>query len=95
VEEEGSAAKIVDFILSCRVMGRKVEELMVSTIVQYARGRGLKEVYAEYLPTSKNKPCLEFFQRSRFSERRDSIFVWDLSQDYEAPRHIEVSYSKS
>jgi FkbH-like protein len=93
IEKQGSAAKIVDFVLSCRVMGRKVEELMLSTVIQYAKRVGIKEVCAEYLPTPKNNPCLEFFQRSGFLIRGENSFVWNPENDYNPPPHIKVLYS--
>ena len=51
-------AQIVDFVLSCRVMGRKIEETMAA---HRGRARGnarAQRVVADYLETEKNKPCL-------------------------------------
>jgi len=59
---EGREARIVDFVLSCRVFGRQAEELMLSTVFSVAAERGAERVVATYLPTSKNKPTLEFFK---------------------------------
>ena len=61
LEIQDRKAQIVDFILSCRVLGRKIEETMLSTAIQHAHALEVEEVYARYVPTSKNKPCLGFF----------------------------------
>jgi FkbH-like protein len=90
VEAEGPALMIVDFILSCRVMGRKIEELMLATAVRHAREHCLREVTARYLATAKNKPCLEFFQRSGFQVRDETVYYWTLEDEYAAPDYIEV-----
>lgn len=90
MEEEGSSGRIVDFVLSCRVMGRKIEELMLAVVISQARKQGLREVYAKYIQTPKNKPCFEFLQRSGFQIREETIFYWDVSRDYLPPPHIEV-----
>ncbi len=92
LETEGARGRIVDFILSCRVMGRQVEEAMVATAITYARSRGLAEVHARYLPTPKNQPCLEFWQRSGFQpDGSTHEFHWDTRQTYPRPPHITVT----
>jgi FkbH-like protein len=90
MEREGNKAKITDFILSCRVMGRDVEETMIYTLVNYAKSLGLDEVWAEYLPTAKNKPCLDFFQNSGFVHTGNNNFSWQLCKDYRKPKHIKL-----
>jgi len=60
----GSKGTISDFVLSCRVMGRKIEETMVHALSVYSRELGLKELNAQFIPTSKNNPSLEFWNIS-------------------------------
>jgi len=64
LELDGSQARIIDFVLSCRVIGRKIEEAMLFVAIACARTAGIEEVYATYCQTPKNKPCYAFFQRS-------------------------------
>jgi len=82
--------QIVDFILSCRVMGRKVEETMLYTAIDYARSHGLQQVYARYLPTTKNKPCLGFLQNSGMISREEAVFCWNPDLEYSVPAHINL-----
>ncbi|HRV91443.1 MAG TPA: HAD-IIIC family phosphatase [Anaerolineae bacterium] len=85
------AGQIIDFILSCRVMGRKVEETMLATAVNYAQSIGLKHVYAQYIPTAKNKPCLEFWQRSGFEQNgQNDTFMWNAANCYCVPEHVTI-----
>ena len=60
VERDGGSLRLVDFILSCRVFGRRVEDAMLKTAADFARSQGAEQVAAEYLPTPKNAPCLGF-----------------------------------
>jgi FkbH-like protein len=83
-------ATVVDYILSCRVMGRKVEETVVAVLVDEARRRGADEVRAVYRPTAKNKPCLRFWKDSGFEEPEEHVFVRDTAEPYEVPSQIEV-----
>jgi FkbH-like protein len=88
---ENNECRIVDFILSCRVIGRKVEETMLFKAIQKAKSLGLKNVNAKYIPTSKNKPCLDFWKRSGFKLNENAnSFSWDLKKEYDLPRQIEL-----
>ena len=90
LEIKESIGTIVDFILSCRVMGRRVEEAMLHTIVSYAKSRELREVQAEYVATPKNRPCRRFFDESGFESVADDIFVWNTEKPYKKPEHITL-----
>jgi FkbH-like protein len=90
LEAEDGHGRIVDFILSCRVMGRKVENAMVHLAVERARKLGLGAVEAQYTPTSKNKPCFDFWQRSGFSAEENGRFVWAADREYLLPTEIHL-----
>jgi FkbH-like protein len=89
IEAQGEVARLVDFVLSCRVMGRKVEEAMVHLAVRRAQELGGHRLEATYLPTAKNKPCLDFWLRSGFAHA-EARFVWDLTQPFALPEAIEL-----
>jgi FkbH-like protein len=94
VETSRKEARIVDFVLSCRVMGRKVEETMVSIAVAHALRAGAEHVLAEFIPTEKNKPCLEFWKRSGFMcENDSSTFTWNPQEPYLTPAHIRLVHT--
>jgi FkbH-like protein len=82
LELAGSRASIIDFVLSCRVIGRKIEEAMLFVAIECARSAGVREVYVNYCQTPKNKPCYAFFQRSGLTQEGENVFVWDTAQPY-------------
>ncbi len=91
IESDGKEGRISDFVLSCRVLGRKMEETMLHTVINHAHSIGLKEVYAKYISTPKNKPCLEFWKQSGFTFREtDNIFVWNVSEKFVPPDFITI-----
>ena len=90
LEAKNRQGRIVDFVLSCRVIGRKVEEVMLRTVIRYARSIGLDEVRSEYIPTPKNKPCLRFFESSVLETNHNNIFTWKTDKDYKAPPGIKI-----
>ncbi len=91
LDVDNDRGKIVDFILSCRVMGRKIEETMVYIVLSYARDLKLNEIYAEFIPTPKNNPCFVFWKNSGFvySQERNQ-FIWNSGQEYHLPSFIKL-----
>jgi FkbH-like protein len=85
-------AHLVDFILSCRAMGRKIEETMLYVAVASARASKAKSLRAEYIPTSKNQPCLAFFENSGLA-RIDgaTTYSWNPEQPYAKPPFVTLT----
>jgi FkbH-like protein len=90
LEADGETAKVVDFVLSCRVMGRKIEETMMHLAIEEARRRSLVHVVATLVPTAKNKPCLGFFEGSGLKRDESGHFAWDATERYPLPEAISV-----
>ena len=80
-----------DFVLSCRVIGRKIEETMLSVSINLARKLNLKFVEANYIPTEKNKPCFYFFQNSKFEIQKNK-FSWEVEKMYIRPYYVDLEY---
>jgi len=86
-------AAIVDFVLSCRVMGRKVEETMAHLAIMRAKKNRATEVTAKLIPTERNSPCLKFWQNSGFQCGNDTnLFKWEVSKTYELPGSIKLIF---
>ncbi|MBS2031481.1 MAG: HAD-IIIC family phosphatase [Deltaproteobacteria bacterium] len=90
VEVVGETARIVDLVLSCRVMGRKVELALLHHAVAWASGQGATRVEARYLKTAKNRPTLEVLVGSGFEAGDGRRFTWETSRPYELPRCITL-----
>ena len=65
----GDTGKIDTFLLSCRVIGRGVENAFLSCIIEAARLRKVEIVQGVYQPTSKNQQVSEFYNRCGFDEK--------------------------
>jgi len=88
VERDGAHARVTDFLLSCRVMGRKVEETMLHVAIAWSRATSICQLEAIYMPTPRNAPCFSFFEKSGWSIQRENTFVWDTAHAY--PLHPAV-----
>ena len=47
-------------LLSCRVLGRRVETAFMAGIARAAREDGAEEVFASFIPSAKNAPAASF-----------------------------------
>jgi FkbH-like protein len=89
-EQIGSTLEIVDYVLSCRAMGRQVEQLMVYLAAQAAARASCDTLVARLVPTAKNRPCLEFWQNSGFTENGQNVFQWTTDRSYPKPAFIAL-----
>jgi len=88
---EGGQAHLVDFLWSCRVAGRNVEDAMLHVAVARCRAQRASTLRVEVIPTARNKPCADFFERSGLGRVADNVFAWDASQPYRCPAWVTVT----
>ena len=77
------------FLLSCRIMGRGVENAILSQILKEAKLNGVEELRAEFIPTPKNKPAENFLADYGFTNQ-DNFWVYKLNNDIKSPNHLKV-----
>jgi FkbH-like protein len=58
----GGVLVVDTFLLSCRVLGRGVENQMAERLEEIARSRGLSEVDIRFTPLPRNKPAALFLE---------------------------------
>ena len=77
------------FLLSCRVMGRKVETALLATVALDARRAGASRLRGWWLPTEKNAPAREVYREHQFAcvgESPDGGVQWEL--DLNVPERL-------
>ena len=90
VKKESNEEWIIDtFLLSCRIIGRGVEEIMLSQIIEKAKSLGVKRIKGEFISTSKNKPAENFYNSYGFKKIGD-YWIFDTNQKIETPDHIKL-----
>ncbi len=89
---DGETAEVVDFVLSCRVMGRGVESVMLHCLATRARAAGADRLAATYRPTARNVPCRGFFESQSGFVRagEEPRYEWSLTTPYALPEHIAL-----
>ncbi|HEY9695691.1 MAG TPA: HAD-IIIC family phosphatase [Trichocoleus sp.] len=74
---ESNHTRITDFVLSCRAMGKKIEEKMLEQAMAFAKEKRHSRITAEYRPTSRNRPCFDFFFAGCSSANPDITCTWE------------------
>ncbi len=75
---------VESFVLSCRVLGRGVEPVIVAWVVRQALARGAARVTGDILETPRNTPCRDIFQRSGF-QRLENRNRWEYTESMGEP----------
>lgn len=91
LEFADDSCRIDTLLLSCRVIGRGVEQTMIAHSADLARARGMHELRAEFISTSKNKPAEGFYERAGLQKVGETTYRVGLEEGtFAAPSHIRV-----
>lgn len=70
------------WLMSCRVLGRKVENMVLREILRHAREAGIRKLAGIYRPTDRNKLVVDHYAKlgfTKISEEDSGLTRWELS----------------
>lgn len=67
IEKSPKVWRLDTFLLSCRVIGRRVEEVVLAYVLQRMRAEQATTLIGEFIPTPKNAPAQDFYAKQGFS----------------------------
>ncbi len=79
---EPDALRIDTWLMSCRVLGRQVEEEVINQLGLIAHERGFARIIGEYIPTAKNGLVRDLYQRMgfiRISPENAAPAMWSMA----------------
>ena len=79
IKKENEKAKIDTLLLSCRILGRRIEEAFFIEVLDFLKDNNFKKVIGEYIPTQKNQMTKNFYSNFNFSEVEENKFELDLT----------------
>jgi predicted enzyme involved in methoxymalonyl-ACP biosynthesis len=82
------------WLMSCRVLGRQVEEAMMNVVAEQARGRGTQRLLGHYVPTAKNAMVREHYERLGFALLETTVngaTLWALDLAKYRERATEIA----
>ncbi len=93
VETKHRTWLIDSMLLSCRVIGRKIETVLLAEIVEILRGENAEELYGHYIPTKKNQIVSNFYKQHNFQSTDKKNNFWRLNLKESSiikPNYIEI-----
>src|SRR3989344_1072876 len=94
VKKEPLAWRVETLLLSCRIIGRRVEEVMITHIAEQAKKSGIEELVGEFIATAKNAPAKDFYKNQGFvlASRTRGQEVWRHAKPSQLayPKFIKV-----
>ena len=88
-------ANIEAFLLSCRAIGRGVEDILLEKTMTLARNHGCKEIKGIYKPTPKNMQVEKFYFDHKFApvaspeKGEESLYLSPLSNEILVPNYFK------
>ena len=94
IEKKHNQWKIDTFLLSCRIIGRRIEDVILAFIVKEAQKEKASLITGEFIYTEKNVPAKDFYKQAGFKliEKNDCTEAWayDAVNQYELPSFIKL-----
>ena len=73
-------ATLVDFVLSCRVVGRHIEETMIEFLKEFCQKKNVNKINGKYKKTEKNSLCYHFFNKLKIIDNNRFSFEFSSNQ---------------
>ena len=74
IAKDGNKALIDTLLLSCRILGKGIEEAFIKTILGLLKEQGVEMLEADYFPTLKNAQVKDFYERMGFDlDNEDAV----------------------
>ncbi len=89
----GNEWVIENWIMSCRVLNRRVEELLCDEIAQHARQRGAEALIGSFIPTARNKMVEDHYAKLGFHPmgEKGGAQLWRLDLHDYTPWHPPIT----
>jgi FkbH-like protein len=76
--------EIDTWLMSCRVLGRKVENMVLGELLRHARAAGIHTLKGVYKPSERNKLVIDHYAKLGFTkvaEEESGLTRWELGVD--------------
>ncbi len=90
IKKEKSKEWILDsFLLSCRIIGRQIENVIMNYIFEQAKRNGVEIVKAQFIPTEKNSLIQNFLPSCGFQKEGD-FWIYRVENPFKSPNFVSV-----
>ena len=90
-KEGGKNIFVLDnFLLSCRILGRNVENVLLNALLIKLKKMKVDYLEANYIRTNKNEICKNFLNENKFLKIKNK-YIFNLNKYYHNPdKYIKI-----
>jgi predicted enzyme involved in methoxymalonyl-ACP biosynthesis len=85
---ESDSWEIDTWLMSCRVLGRQVEQMVLRELIVHARARGVARLIGRYVPTERNGMVRDHYEKLGFRSlgaNETGVTTWELDASVDVP----------
>jgi len=90
LKKEDDSLFIENWVMSCRVLKRKVEQVVINEVIKIAKYLNLSKVRAEYIATPKNKLVKDLYREMGFDEVTENKYEIEVSSYIHQEHQIKI-----
>jgi FkbH-like protein len=90
LKPENGGLLLDTFLISCRVLGRGVEQAFLCTLFDFAYHKNLKAILAPYRSGSRNGQVKTFLLKMGFSQNQSDVLEAEVANAPEKPGHVKM-----
>lgn len=94
IKKNGETARIDTFLMSCRILGRTIEDKFLDKIILMLSKEEVKKIEGVYIPTKKNSQVSELYDRFGFSLASESGGIKEYILNIESYEKRKLDYIK-
>lgn len=78
---EADESRVETLLLSCRVLGRRIEDALIAFLARRSKARGARGLSGSFEPTARNAQVADFYPTRNFVETAERTWRLDLQGD--------------
>ncbi len=90
LKPENGCMLLDTFLISCRILGRGVEQAFLCTLFDFAYHKNLKAILAPYRSGSRNGQVKTFLLKMGFSQNQSDVLEAEVANAPKKPGHVKM-----
>lgn len=93
-DKRGADWEIDTWLMSCRVLGRRVKQAALQHLAAAARGAGANRLIGRYIPSAKNMMVEQHYHKlgsQKIEQTPEGVTVWELGLDGWSPDELPMT----
>lgn len=90
-KELDNTLEIIDYLLSCRFLGKNLENEFIKWILNYSENKKFKKVIGKITETDRNEPVRNIFKNNNFIIDENNIWEFNINEKVKYTDYIKIN----